>query len=457
MDSLLHGLEVSDELTKEIAELAKELDDAGRAGASAIAVLMKLPDIMDEIGVSAENVTQFIASLRDVFSALETGILTSAEAIEILDESFPKLLESATNSLGLISPQLVEIITLTRQFGLEVASITAFVSAQLASVAEGVNKVAENMAVKTQSQFDRLQMMVLTAFNAMIANGMTAQEAFSALGPSFAILISAMDKFGFSTNDATQAIIDLQKHFDNFPKAFAVLEGINQQLIGLHNSGNLTAEAFKNLERQAKKAFNRTIIDTAHATQQELQAIAPTLQQLQYLSQTYGYELDKTTQSLIDQAIAMGILSAEAPIDPMTRLGDIMRDEVVPVVEALTAALLGIPSDVYTTVHYNTDYTTTGTLPTQPTGGGGGGHVFNWGGSYAGLVGSTTFTQPQMIAVHPGETLTGNTTSTGRSGGSMDDVHISVYFDSQPVADALYKKSATGDFKVHARAIVGRS
>lgn len=374
VSNMLPGLELTEETLKKIAQ------EAEKAGDAMVGTFLSLRTIMDDVGVSAENVSVLIGELRNGFSLLETGAITSAQLIEVLEDTFADLAAASTDSLGLVSAQFKEIIALAQQFGIESQAITDFLNSQLQGVAGGVNQVAQNINVNKQGKFDLLQTQVLNAFNAMIANGATVQEAMDALGPSFDVLSAAMEKFGFEANAALDPLFEMMRLAEQFPRAFAVLDGVNAQLVGLANTNNITRDSFKTLEQQAKRAFNK-ILQDGSASEAELRSIAPTLQLLQRISEESGITLSKQTQKLIEQAEAYGLMT-----DPAAEMQDTLDSlnttltGLTDAVNNFTSALQGIPTNVNTTI--TTDYQTAGVPPAAPSAANysGGGSGFNLAG-----------------------------------------------------------------------------
>lgn len=369
------GFAISDSLAESIGKLGEEIGDVSTA------TILSLRDIADEIGITADNVSQFILRTRDLFSFLERGQITAAQAAEVLGSMWDDLAANATDNFGLISSDLRELITLSKQFGVEVTQINSFVTSQLKSGVDGFSKQIANSTIKTQGALDRFSTLALTHFNALIESGMSISEVMDLMGSDFAILSEAASKYGLSINDALSSIFEFQKINDTFSKQINVLDGVNAQLVALANTGNLSADAFNALERSAKRAATKIIAD-GKLSRAEWQAIAPTMTLLSKLSGDLGIALGKNTQQIIDMAKANGFLEASDPTDKLndgiSRLDRTMGN-LNDTIKMFIRTLGAIPRNITTTV--TTQFVSSGTPP--PT--------------------TTTVNPPQLDILRPGQ------------------------------------------------------
>lgn len=301
---VINGLSLSADLMQQIAQDAEKYGDAG------VAVWKNLSAIIAEVG------TQAIPLLRNGFSYLEQGIITTQQLIDGLNENFRTLADASMNSLGMISDEMREIIALAKQFGLEVEAITDFLNEQFQSQVEAINNLFGNTKIDTEREFERMQMILLTSINAMLASGMSIAEIVTLLGPAFASVAEAAERLGVAGNIALAPFLEFQKIMEQFPKATQNIMDVVTVMTTLHNTNSLTEEGFKALERTGTKAARR-IMQDGQLSAGEWAAIQPYIQTVMELAEKYGFTLDKNTQAIIDQAIANGYLTASDPTEDM--------------------------------------------------------------------------------------------------------------------------------------------
>jgi hypothetical protein len=85
------------------------------------------------------------------------------------------------------------------------------------------------------------------------------------------------------------------------------LQGTDQALRGLHNSGILNQQMFEGIELSAEDAFRKIVAEGGDGNA-ALLLYKPTLQTIWELQQDFGYAVDDTTQALLDAGIADGSL-----------------------------------------------------------------------------------------------------------------------------------------------------
>lgn len=320
-------------------ELAKQIDaDAQMIGGHVNAMLLHLTDIAaTQGGITAANVGDWAERLGAVFPILERGELSAANAAKILDASFADLVKTGTTTSGIVADQIVQLVRLERQYKTGSAAIKEFVNAQLGMASGGFGKVVgglfgvmmkrfqetkdENVtpedksiaetALKqllgpnAQESFDRMGRLASVTFNAMIASGKGFFEALEAIGPALTTLTAAQQAFGFTSNEAFSQLMKFQQFATIHPELVASISGLNELMLGLNNTGFMTADVFKDIGTEAKSTFDR-LIAGGLTSDEAMMAMHPTLQTLWELQRKFGYEVDEATQALIDEALASG-------------------------------------------------------------------------------------------------------------------------------------------------------
>lgn len=420
------GFAISDELAKSIGDLGKKLGDTDTA------IELSLGRIADEVGVTAENLQNFMSRTRDVFSFLERGDISAAQAVDVLNDMFPRLAAVATDAFGRISPGLKEIIALAKQFGLEVPAIAEFMKQQVDTLANSLGpmlaaiqqRIDESLKAdpsksglrKFTDDAKGLAAIVLETFNQIIANGGSVQDALAAIGPNITQLRDMFKELGLSLGDVGLGFLNQLNNINQkFPESVAAINAATQALVALDNMGMLTKNNFKTLQDQILAAFGQINKD-GKVSKAELAQMMPTLQLLANLALQYGYALDPATIALLKQAGLWDEVhnkpkqTGDATKDAMTtaaaaiqEAADAMKDLVAALRDGTTAAsdmgsaVANIPTDVNVNVHFTGDEAPNTGEPAT-----GGRRRIR---SFSGLDHPLTFTRPETIRVHDGETL----------------------------------------------------
>jgi hypothetical protein len=154
----------------------------------------------------------------------------------------------------------------------------------------------------------------------------------------------------------------------------------------------MTQQLFTDLGTQMVDTFNRAT-ESGLGTDQALQLMAPSIQKLWELQQDFGYVVDESTQALIDQAEAAGLVG-DRHRSAMDRVA-LAAERLVTIFETVFDTELGAAADraaeharrieeglgrIPRRVH--TDYTFSGNAPGGGPGGGGMGSYDEGDGTY---------------------------------------------------------------------------
>jgi TP901 family phage tail tape measure protein len=409
------GTDISEEMAKKIEELAKSLDISVES-----ASLLALPDVIAESGESALG---FADSAAQLMEGVANGTIPAVEGLEAIDETFQAIRESAEGAGADGMRALAGMVLQARELGIESEKIDAFFKEMLAQAAGGLNtafgKVGEGGVVSGDLDFTAGG---TATDEQVVANASAAATIFSttfwatvdelgiiaaaeAMGPAFEALKAQMIETGlFDEETMGQILGPIQQIFDLagnelFAGANQAAVGLAETMEGLGNLGMLNQDSFNAFGVSAQNAFEQAVAGGATA-EQAMQAMMPLLSQIVTAQQAYGFEVDAGTQSLIDQAEAMGFAF---PPDPVIGLTDAIKD--------LIAAITGIPRDI----SINTKFTTSGTPPTN----------FNRPGKAPDEFASSGFFSPKLpkdklIQAHAGEEVI--ITPAGRRKGDVLDV-----------------------------------
>lgn len=396
------GVQISKGLADAIADEAKKLFGGNRQAAE----IFNIDKIIGEAGgLSDRNINLMTTRLRDIFVMLETGRFTVDQATDAMNRSFGDFAAYWEDKGGLVSAQMLEIIQLTRQMGLESEAVNEFVRKQITGAASGLQqffeagskaaidlaanekrlaelqaelaragsserarieaeiaritaqmekqrKIVAALTITTEQQARGAAAAIAAMFAELQRGGLSIPEALKAIQPSVEALAAQLEAAGLSGGEAFDQIRALAALAAD-EVAGPVLEavgGLAAALEGLHNSGLLTQEMFEGLASSAAQAYN-TLIEQGYDGEQVLRLMQPTLQRIWQLQQDFGYEVDETTQAMLDQAEAAGLVgdhqrdanerAARAMEKVAERLGTII-DRLFGVEEAGEAAARGI-------------------------------------------------------------------------------------------------------------------
>jgi len=163
--------------------------------------------------------------------------------------------------------------------------------------------------VKSQVQATGLASAIAGTFGEMIARGASFREALAAIQGPLDTMRKQLQLTGLQGGAAFENLSRMSEIANGEitgPLTDAI-SGANAALQGLHNSGILNQEIFSGIAMSATDAYNQIIAQGADG-QAALMMMQPTLQTIWKLQQDFGYEVDATTQALLDQAVASGLV-----------------------------------------------------------------------------------------------------------------------------------------------------
>ncbi len=314
--------------------------------------ILHLREIIEAAGgLTSKNLSQMTAKLHDVFSMIETHQLTIEQGTKVLDDNWSAFVEAGTDGVGLLDTKLVELIRLQAQFGTQSKAIAEYVKGQLAGVAAGFNAVAiaiagpmskvadltkeqiAKLAIDSQEAFDRTARLAVVAFSAAITSGQGFLAAIDAIGPGLDALAAAMEKLGLQGSATLNQLLLFRKFAQENKELVAGIDGLNQMMTGLANSGMLTQDVFDDLSATAFDFYQKAIKGGLTSTQ-ALVLMQPTLQRLWQLHKDNGLAIDENTQKILDEAEANGIVG-----DAMRSTNEKMLQVLVAIAKVLGADL----------------------------------------------------------------------------------------------------------------------
>ncbi len=304
------------------------------------------------------------AGQADLFmAALSQGGPVAANAVASLDKQWTQFVKDGTDGAGLLNKQLVDLASREVQLGEASATVAKYRADQAASAEKGIAasvKVSSDAYTAQQADLVKLadlqtQLAAATddaqrktiqaaiqATNAdletqrriLAATSIQSQDEATAVADAEVAAVNAKVAAGETwiqavldqkseiiglRDELTQTGTDGGAAFDLLTgevdlatnkiagPALTAMEGYTQAVVGLNNSGNLTADMYKGLEsRIGTTALAIENEGFSHA--QVMAAMQNDLQVAWELQEKFPGALDDTTQALVDEAAAAGVV-----------------------------------------------------------------------------------------------------------------------------------------------------
>lgn len=382
--------------------------------------------------------TAFEQHIETMFALIDAGKITSMDFKKFLDANFKWFVQSFEESGKVASAAFVNLIERYKELGLVSKEVTSFIIAQgtkaaagwtavlesimsggvseYASKLQGINEQIEEterkimdgegdiaelegklnelleyrgqlmaeqstLVNKYSADVKRMGSIILATFNQMIAAGVPWMTALDTVGSSLDKLIEAYRILGVtSDNAAVNELTWWRDIMTQNKELFAGLDGLTQGTIALSSMGKISQTVFDDLMTQGVSMFGfmkDAVAKFGGSSTDALRAMVPWLAVVRDMAKEYGLVLDADTQSMIDLAIEMGLMSATSQT-----AASIMKDgfqdvvtglkDVVLWLEAIGKKLGAIPPK--TTITIDTKITGPGipNVPGDPGGDGGG-------------------------------------------------------------------------------------
>jgi hypothetical protein len=177
---------------------------------------------------------------------------------------------------------------------------------------------------------DRMGRLLDTTFKVGISSGQSFVQALQSIQPGLDQLSTLQKNFGLQVDGTLQHLLDLSDWAKNNKDLANGIDGLNQLTKSLANSAALTQQGFTDLGDEAAAQF-KDATAAGLSSDDALQAMQPTLQTLYELQKRFGYQVDASTQDLLDQAKASGEVgdahesASERAVDAETHIADILE------------------------------------------------------------------------------------------------------------------------------------
>ncbi len=337
--------------------------------------------IKDVGGLTEQNFEGLAKKLNTAFMEVKNGVMTTDQASKVLDENFGTFLTKGTSRLGVLNDQLRETIRLDAEFGTNSQAIRDYVGQQGSiagssfGTAFGINNTAQTAVDADRAalakgglspeEIDKINADLKVQQAILDATGIKSQAVASAMG---AAVVGAVDaemragkSFSAAVADQSDAIANLQTElqkagFDG-GAAFGLmvkqsdllkdevagpvlqaLDALTTGMVAVGNTGQLNQEEFQGFATQVLQGRDALLAMGKDGKTVEL-ALQDDLQKLWEEQQSYHFELDASTQAMLDQAEANGIVGETHKTVNAQMLDGINK---LVTVEALLAKKMGV-------------------------------------------------------------------------------------------------------------------
>jgi hypothetical protein len=313
----------------------------------------------------------------NVFAGLTAGLGAAGDASKALADDQSKLADLQSQLASAGGSQQADLQK-------QIDDTTADIEAQ-----QGILKTT---ALSSQQAASASAGAILAGIAELQKQGVDFVTALTDATPAINALQAQLDQTGL---DGGAAFAQIKSYADLAADSIAgpalkAAAGFGQALVGLNNSGLLTQDVFEGLSDQIAQTRDNLVAQGKDGSA-VLKLLAPQLQQIWEIQQQTGMAVDDTTQSLLDEAQAQGLVGEkfEGPqqqmIDALGKTNDILTaigkalGADLPADAASGAAKIQKSLDGITApdLHGTVTYDTSG-------GGGGGGGSFDLGGGAGG-------------------------------------------------------------------------
>jgi hypothetical protein len=316
----LKGLSgITRDWTKELEKAAKAIGGAGSAGRAMNAVFSEMVKTSQ---ITVYNFDQWSERLRNIFSAYTQGFAGASETAENFGKGFDALLEKAI-SLGIeggaATTGWVLMFEEMKKKGVVVTEILDYINESTKSGLDGYKKMLSSIDVsELQGEIDKLRSAI--AFpnpENPIDTGMAILE-LEALNKKMEEAKKLQAVFGSAGIQVFDDMIAYEKKLAENKSLIDAVDGWEKALIGFTNVNRIeTQKQMDDFTQTAKNEFEA--LTKAGFTQGEaLKEMGPQLQRLYTLQQQFGWGVDATTQGLIDQAKAAGLVTENTKTEQQT-------------------------------------------------------------------------------------------------------------------------------------------
>jgi len=313
------GVSLSEGAAKAIIELKQVVGPQTRA----VRETLGLDIILQEATVGADNIDKFSNEFLKLGRMAQQGGRLGEEALKHFGASFG-LLVGKMREAGLSgSKAFGDIVAAAKVNGARLPEVTEFLKGAVTEAAAGLNILFQNAGRGGAEAFERLGTISADVFAAMKTLPGGAREAIEALGPGLDRIVAKSKELGLALPEGIAGILGERAFLEKNADLFATVEGLTRVTKGLGEAGFFTAQGFQAVNKSAVDTFNQ-LVSAGRSQEMALTDLQPVLQEIVNEHVRNGKAIDAGTQSLIQQASEMGIISLKGTdlASTFERVGD---------------------------------------------------------------------------------------------------------------------------------------
>jgi TP901 family phage tail tape measure protein len=216
-------------------------------------------------------------------------------------------LDAAAKSGGLLSKALIQGIKTAPPAAKD--TIFGFYEDQTKQTIDNLTKYLEAGSIRTQAGATAIAASIAGVYEDLRDQGYTTRQAFLALEPAitkFTQQTAAAGYVGTAAMAELQTLAALAADEIAGP-AFDAVESLGAVMGTLFNTGRLTQEVYAGLAAEISATYS-ALEAQGKGGEAAIRGMQPTLQRMWELQQDFGYEVDESTQKLLDFASQSGII-----------------------------------------------------------------------------------------------------------------------------------------------------
>ncbi len=185
-----------------------------------------------------------------------------------------------------------------------------FLVDQSVAILDGLTQAFGDFATSSAEDITFAEESILQAFAAMSTAGMSVIEIADSLGEMLVSVGNRGIELGITFSDEFSRMGEMMAILarDEVQELIIGFDGVAQSVQAIGNIGLLTAEQVDFFGDSARKVYNQ-LIAQGLTTAEAIASMGPQWQILNDLQEMYGFALDASTQGLLDQAIAQGVVT----------------------------------------------------------------------------------------------------------------------------------------------------
>jgi len=317
--------------TSQTRALLKQL--AEEVGNGDVAMALNFRRLFETAEIrSLEDLESWASKAHDIISVWEWGGISAADAVTSIGDAWGAMTEKMSKWGGVVSAEMLRLMRDAKAAGLQIDAIDDHITNALSSGADALAAWVE-AGEHSAAELADLEVVSSAYWASMLDNGDSFLEVVKKLGPTYRELAKQMAAAGV---DASGMFAEFLRYADLAganEALFTSIDSLQSAFRGLADSGYLTADSLAAISRSAGEMYEKLIAGGA-TSDEALRILAPTLAQLWYYAEQYGYALDDATRALVEQAAQQGLIN-DSMIPPTERIYEL----IYAIAEALGAEI----------------------------------------------------------------------------------------------------------------------